>query len=60
METDIHRLVLDYAPVIIATIAPVVVDAIVGALPDRWVPYVGACRRIIRKAWTIYKEKKKS
>jgi hypothetical protein len=51
-------LLIEWAPYIIATMTPVVADIIAGAIPDRWVPYIGACRRVARKAWKIYKEGK--
>ena len=56
METEISRIVMDNAPVIVAAIAPVAIDAIAGALPDRWVPYAGVCRRVVKKAIALYRK----
>jgi len=33
-------------------------DSVFGIIPDRWLPYIGAVRRLARKTYDVYKQVK--
>jgi hypothetical protein len=44
---DWKHLLIEWGPYIISAALPILADATLGLLPDKWVKYIGVTRRII-------------